>query len=88
MDTLRTPDACFENLPGFPFSPHYTEVPDGEGGSLRMHHVDEGDADAPVILCIHGQPTWSYLYRHMIPLLTGAGPVSYTHLTLPTNREV
>jgi len=73
LETLRTPDSRFENLPGFPFAPHYTEVPDGDGGTLRIHHVDEGDADAPIILCMHGQPTWSYLYRHMIPLLTGAG---------------
>ena len=73
MKALRTPDARFENLPGFPFEPHYTEVPDGEGGSLRVHHVDEGPRDGPVVLCMHGQPTWSYLYRHMLPVLTGAG---------------
>ena len=75
MKTLRTPDERFTDLPGFPFSPHYTEVPpgDGEGGTLRVHHVDEGPADAPVVLCMHGQPTWSYLYRHMIPVLLGAG---------------
>jgi haloalkane dehalogenase len=73
MKTLRTPDERFENLPGYPFEPHYTEVPDGEGGSLRIHHVDEGPRDGPVVVCIHGQPTWSYLYRHMIPLLVGRG---------------
>lgn len=73
MEILRTPDERFENLPGYPFAPHYTEVPDGEGGELRVHHVEEGPADGPIVLCIHGQPSWSYLYRHMIPLLTEAG---------------
>ncbi len=73
MKTLRTPDDRFSNLPGFPFAPRYTDVPDGEGGTLRIHHVDEGPAGAPIVLCMHGQPTWSYLYRHMIPVLTGAG---------------
>lgn len=73
MKVLRTPDDRFRDLPGFPFAPHYTEVPDGEGGTLRIHHVDEGPRDGAVVLCMHGQPTWSYLYRHMIPILTGAG---------------
>jgi haloalkane dehalogenase len=73
MKVLRTPDERFTDLPGFPFSPRYTDVPDGEGGTLRVHHVDEGPAGAPVVLCMHGQPTWSYLYRHMIPVLIGAG---------------
>ncbi|MFP6660586.1 MAG: haloalkane dehalogenase [Myxococcota bacterium] len=73
MEVLRTPDECFENLSAFDFDPHYTEVPDFEGGTLRIHHLDEGSPDAPAVLCMHGQPTWSYLYRHMIPLLTGAG---------------
>ena len=73
MKTLRTPDSQFENLPDYPFSPHYTEVDDSEGGTLRIHHVDEGPRDAPIVLCMHGQPSWSYLYRHMIPLLTQAG---------------
>lgn len=73
MKILRTPDERFQDLPGFPFRPRYTDVPDGEGGRLRVHHVDEGPRDGHVVLCMHGQPTWSYLYRHMIPLLTGAG---------------
>lgn len=68
MKVLRTPEERFEDLPGFPFAPRYTEV-DG----LRIHHVDEGPADAPVVLLLHGEPTWSYLYRKMIPVLTGAG---------------
>jgi haloalkane dehalogenase len=63
---LRTPDERFTNLPGFDFEPHYVEV-DG----LRLHYVDEGSG--PVVLLMHGEPTWSYLYRKMIPLLVDAG---------------
>jgi haloalkane dehalogenase len=73
MKVLRTPDERFRELPGYPFEPHYTEVPDGDGGTLRIHHVDGGLRDAPIVVCMHGQPTWSYLYRHMIPVLTSAG---------------
>jgi haloalkane dehalogenase len=73
MKVLRTPDDRFENLPGYPFAPHYTNVPDTEGGELRIHHVDEGPADGKIVLCMHGQPTWSYLYRHMIPIIANAG---------------
>jgi haloalkane dehalogenase len=73
MKILRTPDERFRDLPGYPFDPHYTEVPDGDGGTLRIHHVDEGARDGAIVLCMHGQPTWSYLYRHMIPILTRAG---------------
>jgi len=73
MDALRTPDDRFADLPGYPFEPHYVEIPDGEGGTLRVHHLDEGDADAPVVLLLHGEPSWSYLYRHMIPVLVSAG---------------
>jgi haloalkane dehalogenase len=73
MEVARTPDARFENLPGWPYTPRYVEIPDGEGGGLRMHHVDEGPRDAAPILCLHGQPTWSYLYRKMIPVFVAAG---------------
>lgn len=73
MKTLRTPDARFEDLPGYPFAPHYSEVPDGDGGTLRIHFVDEGPRNGEVIVCLHGQPTWSYLYRKMIPVFAGAG---------------
>ncbi len=73
MDSLRTPDDRFDNLPGYPFSPHYVEDLDGYPG-LRMHYLDEGPRDAEhVFLCLHGQPTWSYLYRRMIPIFTAAG---------------
>src|SRR5215204_5256861 len=73
VDVLRTPEERFEDLPGFPFAPHYTEVPTGDGGTLRVHHLDEGPADGPVVLLLHGEPSWSYLYRKMIPVLTAAG---------------
>ena len=73
MKTVRTPDERFVNLPGYPFAPNYSEVPDGEGGTLRIHHIDEGSGDAGQILCLHGQPTWSYLYRKMIPVFVEAG---------------
>ncbi len=75
MEVLRTPDDRFTSLAGYPFAPHYSEVERGDGtGRLRMHHLEEGPADAPeTLLLMHGEPSWSYLYRHMIPVLTGAG---------------
>ncbi len=73
MDALRTPDDRFTDLPGYAFEPHYLDIPDGEGGTLRVHHLDEGDPSAPVVLLLHGEPSWSYLYRHMIPVLVDAG---------------
>ena len=73
METLRTPDARFANLPGWPFAPHYREIPDGEGGALRIHWVDEGPQSGPPVLLLHGEPTWSYLYRKMIPGLVARG---------------
>ena len=73
MDVVRTPDERFEGLVGYPFAPHYAEVPDLDGGTLRMHYVDEGPADGEVVLLLHGEPSWSYLYRKMIPVITAAG---------------
>jgi haloalkane dehalogenase len=73
VEVRRTDDGRFDGLPEYPFKPHYAEVPDGEGGQLRMHYVAEGPADGEVVLCLHGQPSWSYLYRKMIPGLVGAG---------------
>jgi haloalkane dehalogenase len=73
MDVARTPDERFVDLPGYTFAPHYVEVPDGDGGTLRVHHVDEGPGDAPVALLMHGEPSWSYLYRTMIPVFVAAG---------------
>jgi haloalkane dehalogenase/tRNA(adenine34) deaminase len=72
MDALRTPDERFAGLPGFPLVPHYAEDLRGLGGA-RLHFLDEGPRDAPVFLCLHGQPTWSYLYRRMLPVFTAAG---------------
>jgi haloalkane dehalogenase len=73
MKTLRTPDDRFVDLPGYDFAPHYAEVADSEGGALRVHYLREGARAAPVVLLLHGEPSWSYLYRKMIPVLTGAG---------------
>lgn len=73
METLRTPDDRFVGLPDFDFAPHYAEIDDLEGGRLRVHHLDEGPADAAPILLLHGEPTWCFLYRHMIPSLVAAG---------------
>ena len=71
MDYVRTPEERFEDLDGYPFSPNYMDVPDLDGGDLRMHYVDEGNGE--VLLCLHGQPSWSYLYRKMLPILVNAG---------------
>jgi haloalkane dehalogenase len=68
MQAIRTPDSAFVDLPDYPFEPHYVEI-DG----LRVHYVDEGPASAPPVLMLHGEPTWSYLYRHMIPACASAG---------------
>jgi haloalkane dehalogenase len=73
MRILRTPEACFEGLPDFPFAPHYVSVSHDRGPRLRMHYVDEGPRDGRVVLLLHGEPSWSYLYRKMIPLLAAAG---------------
>ncbi|MEE8166966.1 MAG: haloalkane dehalogenase, partial [Myxococcota bacterium] len=94
MKILRTPDDRFENLPGYPYAPRYTEVPDGEGETLRIHHVDEGPRGAATVLCMHGQPSWSYLYRHMIAALGDRGLrvvapdlVGYGRSDKPSRRE-
>lgn len=67
-EVVRTPDIRFENLPDYDFPPHYVQTL-----GYRVHYIDEGPRDGQVVLLLHGQPSWSYLYRHMIPLLTGAG---------------
>jgi len=69
MEALRTPDDRFSALPGYPFAPHYVTVGDG----LRVHYVDEGPRDAAPVLMMHGEPSWSYLYRKMIPIVARAG---------------
>lgn len=69
MNVLRTPDARFRDLPDYPFVARYHAVADG----LRLHYVDEGPRDAPPVMMMHGEPTWSYLYRHVIPPVAAAG---------------
>lgn len=66
---IRTPDARFQNLPDYPFQPRYAEV----SGGLRLHYVDEGPRDGRVMVLLHGEPSWSFLYRKMIPVLTESG---------------
>ncbi|MGH7813151.1 MAG: haloalkane dehalogenase [Candidatus Binataceae bacterium] len=68
MEILRTPDDRFANLPGYPFAPHYVQ-----SGDVRIHYVDEGQSGAAPVLLLHGEPSWSYLYRKMIPIITAAG---------------
>jgi haloalkane dehalogenase/tRNA(adenine34) deaminase len=68
MQTFRTEDERFVGLPGYAFAPHYADI-----DPLRMHYLDEGKKTAPVALCLHGQPTWAYLYRKMIAALLAAG---------------
>tara|TARA_B100001996_G_scaffold12325_1_gene10327 strand:+ start:4194 stop:5282 length:1089 start_codon:yes stop_codon:yes gene_type:complete len=73
MEILRTPDQRFESIKGYPFKPHYTNITTHDGSELRIHHIDEGPKDGPILLAMHGQPVWSYLYSKMIPFLTSAG---------------
>lgn len=73
MQTVRTPDERFAHLPDFAFEPRYVDIDDGEGGTLRAAHLDEGPADAAPVLLMHGEPSWSFLYRHVIPPLVAAG---------------
>lgn len=73
MEFIRTPDDCFKNLPDYPFQPSYAQIPDLEGGTLRMHYVDEGPRDAPPVVMIHGNPSWSYLWRRIIPPVAASG---------------
>jgi haloalkane dehalogenase len=73
VDVLRTPDERFVDLPGYSFKPHYVEVAVHDGSPVRVHYLDEGPADGEVVLLLHGEPSWSYLYRHMVPVLVSAG---------------
>jgi haloalkane dehalogenase len=73
MQTLRTPDDRFADLLDFDFEPSYAEIPDGDGGALRIAWVEAGPADGEVILLLHGEPSWSFLYRKMMRVLTAAG---------------
>lgn len=98
MNVLRTPDECFANLPDFPFEPHYIDVggnvDSGAETGLRMHYLDEGPPGGEVVLLLHGEPSWSYLYRKMIPVLVDAGLravaidlVGFGRSDKPTRRE-
>lgn len=94
MQTLRTPDERFADIPNFPYTPHFCELGDDEGGHLRVAWVDEGPKHAEPILLLHGEPTWSFLYRKMIPVLTAAGHrvicpdlVGFGRSDKPTRRE-
>jgi haloalkane dehalogenase len=74
MQVLRTPDSRFESLPGWPFAAHYADITDAATGQvLRMAYVDEGPRDGATVLLLHGEPSWSYLYRHIIPALVASG---------------
>lgn len=73
MRALRTPDDRFSDLPDYPFAPRYVEVPSGDGGALRMHYVDSEGPLGPPVLMLHGEPTWSFLYRKVIPVIGAAG---------------
>ena len=84
MKFLRTEDSRFEGLQDYDFAPQYLTVGQG-AAALRMHYVDEGPRQAAPVLMLHGEPTWSYLYRHMIPLFTAAanGHKKIVQLLLP-----
>jgi haloalkane dehalogenase len=73
MRLLRTPDERFTGLDGFGYPPQYAEVGDPDGGALRVGYVTDGPPEGPVVLLLHGEPSWSYLYRRMLPVLAAAG---------------
>jgi haloalkane dehalogenase len=73
MQTVRTPGDRFDNLPEFPYAPRYCDLPDGDGATLRVAWVEDGPESAEPVLMLHGEPSWSYLYRKMIPVLVAAG---------------
>jgi haloalkane dehalogenase len=73
MKVLRTPEARFANLEGYPFAPHYSDITDADGTALRLHYVDEGPRDAAPVLLMHGEPSWSYLYRNIVADLVARG---------------
>jgi haloalkane dehalogenase len=94
MQTVRTPGDRFDNLPEFPYAPRYCEVPDDDGGVLRVAWVQDGPESADPVLMLHGEPSWSYLYRKMIPILVAAGHrvicpdlVGFGRSDKPTRRE-
>jgi haloalkane dehalogenase len=94
MKVLRTPDKYFESIKDYPFEPVYTDIETKDRTTLRIHHIDEGPKNGPILLAMHGQPVWSYLYAKMIPILTEAGIrviapdlVGYGKSDKPASRE-
>ncbi|MBL8556435.1 MAG: haloalkane dehalogenase [Phenylobacterium sp.] len=73
MRVLRTPDARFDDLVDWPYAPRYAQVTDADGTTMRLHYVDEGPRDGAVVLLMHGEPSWAYLYRHIIEGLVARG---------------
>src|SRR3954469_13462393 len=74
MDLLRTPDERFADLPGYPFDPHYVDVAASDDTTkVRVHYIDEGPLSADPVLMLHGEPSWSYLYRKMVPVIVAGG---------------
>ena len=73
VEILRTPEERFDFIKDFPYEPNYTNIKTRDGSDLRIHHIDEGPKDGPILLAMHGQPVWSYLYSKMIPYLVDAG---------------
>lgn len=73
MEVLRTPDERFAELPDFPYEPRYADIADGDGGTLRLAYVEDGPDDGATVLLLHGEPSWSFLYRRVIPVLADAG---------------
>ena len=73
MKILRTPDSAFDAIVDYPFAPHYAEISDADGSAMRLHYVDEGPRGAAPVLLMHGEPSWSYLYRKFIPALAAKG---------------
>ena len=83
MKILRTPDACFANLKDYPFDPCYTTIQTQDGSDLRIHHIDEGPRDGPILLAMHGQPVWSYLYACL--LYTSPSPRDISGSRMPSS---
>ena len=73
MEILRTPDSHFKDIKDYPYNPIYTSIVSKDGTEVRVHHIDEGPKDGPILLAMHGQPVWSYLYIKMIPILNEEG---------------
>ncbi|TMB98154.1 MAG: alpha/beta fold hydrolase [Chloroflexi bacterium] len=94
MEYLRTADERFKDLPGYDYQPQYVDVPSGDGDTLRVHYIDEGARGVPPVLMLHGEPSWCYLYRKMVPVFVAAGYravapdlIGFGRSDKPVNRE-